>query len=98
MAGTRTGFIWLYGLIVLFSIGVIELVMFPAIENFYVPNLVQVGNNTLSQADFIEYQAQIDSTLLKMHIVPYVVLFSVVVYMFIAGFKKDPYEDYGGGF
>ena len=98
MADTRVGFIWLYGLIVLFAIGIIELVIFPAIENYYVPNMITVGNATLSAEDFATYQVQIASTMTMIHIVPYVIMFSILIYMIVAAFKKDPYEQYGGGF
>jgi hypothetical protein len=96
MDDTRVGFIWLYALIVLFAIGVIELVIFPAIENYYVPSLLGVGNSSLSQADYTAYTQQINSTLTIIHIVPYVILFSLTIYMVVAAFKKEPYEGVGG--
>ena len=62
MAGKKVGFIWIYGLIVLFATGVIELVIMPAVEFKLVPSLIQSATITLPPADVIEFTAKVNST------------------------------------
>lgn len=94
MAGKKVGFIWIYGLIVLFATGVIELVIMPAVQFKLVPALKATAVNTLPAVDATAYAAAVDSTLRFMHLSIYVVMFVIFVYMLLSIFMREENEFY----
>lgn len=94
MAGSKVGFIWIYGLIVLFATGIIELVIMPAIEFKLVPALIMSANITLNTSDVIEFTAKTTQTVNFMHSAMYVVMFVILVYMLLSIFKREENEYY----
>jgi hypothetical protein len=94
MAGSKVGFIWIYGLIVLFATGVIELVIMPAIQFKLVPALIQSANMTLPAQDVVDFTAKTTQTIGFMHASMYVVMFVIFVYMVLTIFKREENEYY----
>lgn len=94
MAGRKVGFIWIYGLIVLFATGIIELLIMPAIEHKLVPQLIATAERTLSAADVAAYTVQVNNTIGFMHSAMYVVMFVVFVYMILSIFIREENEYY----
>jgi len=94
MAGKKVGFIWIYGLIVLFATGIIELLIMPAIEFKLVPSLIDTATRTLPPADVLAFTQQVNSTLGFMHSAMYVVMFVVFVYMILSIFLREENEYY----
>jgi hypothetical protein len=94
MGGGKTGFIWIYGLIVLFATGIIELVIIPAIQFKLVPTLQQTALMTLSASDAADYTIKLSNTINFMHASIYVVMFVIFVYMIISVFQKEENEMY----
>lgn len=92
--GSRVGFIWVYGLIVLFATGIIELIIMPALQGNLVPALLQSANATLSETDVIAYTAQINQTINFMHFMPYCVMLLILVYMILSIFKREEQDVY----
>jgi heme/copper-type cytochrome/quinol oxidase subunit 2 len=94
MAGRLTGFIWIYGLIVLFATGVIELVIMPAIQFKLAPTLIQSANITLNSTNVTAFAAQVDQTIGFMHAAMYVVMFVIFVYLIFSVFQREENEYY----
>ena len=93
VGGRKTGFIWIYGLIILFATGVIELVIMPAIEFKLAPSLIQSAT-ILSAEDVAAFTGQVASTLKFMHMGIYVVMFVIFVYMVLSIFTREETEYY----
>ena len=92
MAGTRVGFIWVYFLIIVFAVGIIEMLIMPAIEFKLMPALQTTANNTLAPVDAAAYQIQIHNMATYMHTAMYVVIFVVFVYAIVSIFKREESE------
>jgi len=93
-AGKLTGFIWVYGLIVLFATGIIELIVMPAIQFKLVPTLKASANSTLSALDAVAFAGQVDQTIGFMHAAMYVVMFVIFVYLVFSVFQREEQEFY----
>lgn len=94
MAGRKVGFIWIYGIIVLFATGIIELVIMPAIQFKLAPILKATAVNTISAANAADYALKVDSTINFMHYSMYVVMFVIFVYMIVSIFTREENEMY----
>jgi hypothetical protein len=93
-AGKLTGFIWVYGLIVLFATGIIELVIMPALEFNLVPALKASANMTLNATDAADYAVKVNQTVGFMHAAMYVVMFVIFVYLLFSIFQREENEYY----
>jgi len=91
---SRVGFIWIFGLIVLFATGVIELIIMPAVQFKLAPALEMSANITLSAQDAADYVGHVNTTINFMHSAMYVVMFVIVVYMLFSIFKREENEYY----
>jgi len=91
-AGSRIGFIWIYVLIVLFGVGILELLIMPAITFKLVPTLQTAANATLTPLDAASFAIKTETTINYMHIAMYVVMFVIFVYAIVSIFKKEDYE------
>ena len=91
---SRVGFIWIYGLIVLFATGVIEMIIMPAITFKLLPSLIMSANQTLSAADTAAYITQTSDVIRFMHMGIYVVMFVILVYLVLSIFTKEEQEFY----
>lgn len=94
ISGSRVGFIWIYGIIVLFATGIIELIIIPALNTKLVPALIQSATATLSVDDVTAYTAQVNQVINFMHVMIYFLMFIVLVYMIVSIFKKEEQEIY----
>jgi len=94
MPSSRTGFIWIYVLIVLFAVGIIEMVMMPAVEYQLVPSLQMTANMTLSPADAAGFASHVADTVRFMHGAMYMVMFVLFVYAVVSVFKREETEMY----
>ena len=91
-AGSRIGFIWIYCLIVIFGVSIIELLLMPAIQFQLVPTLQTTANATLSPLDAASFAIKTSTTIGYMHAAMYVVMFVVFIYAVVSIFKKEDYE------
>jgi heme/copper-type cytochrome/quinol oxidase subunit 2 len=90
--GSKVGFIWVYAIIIIFSIGIIEMLIMPAIEFKLMPALQTTANNTLAPVDAAAYQIQIHNMATYMHTAMYVIFFVVFVYAVVSIFKREESE------
>jgi len=91
-AGSRIGFIWIYVLIVLFGVGIIEMLLMPAIQFKLVPTLQQTANATLTPLDAASFAIKTTTTINFMHYALYAVMLVVFIYAIVSIFKKEDYE------
>ena len=92
--GKNIGFLWIFCLIVFFGIGVIELVVLPAVQYNLVPVLKLSANTTLSASDQIDFNAKIDQTMNFMKYGMYTVMFVLLVYLVLSLFTREDNEFY----
>ena len=88
----RIGFVWLYGLVAMFILSIIGLVIIPAVTNKVVPSIKDSATSSLSVADAALVNGKIDTIVTIVRYSPFVVLFSVFVYMIVATFLREQYE------
>jgi hypothetical protein len=81
-----------YGIIVLFATGVIELIIMPAIEFKLAPALIQSANITLNATTVAEFTGHVNKTLSFMHASMYVVMFVIFVYLILSLFQREENE------
>jgi hypothetical protein len=93
MADNQIGFKWLYALVVLFVLGIIELIILPAIEGKLVPPLLISANQTLNASDVVAYTAQVADVIRFIDITMYTLMFAVTVFMIISIFRKETQYD-----
>lgn len=94
MSGRKTGFMWVYGLITLFAVGIIELVIIPAIEFQVVPKLTDTANLTLNSSNYAAYVNSTTTIVNFMHYSLYVVMFVVFIYLVLSVFLREENEVY----
>jgi hypothetical protein len=91
---SKVGFIWIYGLIVLFATGIIEMIIMPAVQFQLVPALKATAVNTLPAVDATAYAAAVDHVVSFMHMAMYVVMFVIFIYMLLSIFLREENEMY----
>jgi ascorbate-specific PTS system EIIC-type component UlaA len=94
MASNNIGMVWLYCLVVLFVLGIIQLLILPAIEAKLIPVLISSQNTTMSPADLATYSGQVANVLHFMDISVYVLMFVVIVFAIVSIFKKEEVTQY----
>lgn len=94
MSNSKIGFLWIYGLIVFFVTGILELVVMPAVQYQFVPSLKVSANMTLSAVDALAFADKIDKVVNNMHLGIYVLMFVIFVYLILSIFKREETEMY----
>jgi hypothetical protein len=88
------GFIWIYGLIVVFITGIIEIIIMPALKKYLVPILLNFARDNMPNASAELYETQVAHVLTFMHMMPYVIMFVILVYLVVSIFKREQYDYY----
>jgi hypothetical protein len=78
----------------MFGIGIIELVLIPAIQFQLVPALQMSANMTLNPSDAAGFAGHVAQTLRFMKMAMYTVLVVLFVYAIISVFKREETEFY----
>lgn len=97
--GQSTGFAWIYGLIILFGLGILYIVFSQVFVAHLVPVIKEQVNNTyangaISLGDVEEISSGIDKYMDFFHILPFVLFFIVVIYMIVAAIRKEGESQY----
>lgn len=92
--GSKIGFLWVYCIILFFLVGIMEMVLMPAITHKLAPTLEKTANMTLSPHDAKSYTTKVNTTINFMHNALYVVLFVVFLYALVSVFKREENEPY----
>jgi hypothetical protein len=96
--GYSTGFTWIYGLVILFGLGVLYIVFSQVFTAHLVPVIKdQVDiSQTIDAATKAEVNAGIDKYMVFFNIMPFVLFAVVVIYMIVASIRKEGEGDFTG--
>lgn len=90
-----TGWAWMYGLVTLFALGVIYIVFSQVFNSYLVPTIKNMATDpiyNIPNATQNEVINNIDTYMLYFNIVPFILFFVVIVYMFIVALRKEQQE------
>lgn len=96
--GYSTGFTWIYGLVILFGLGVLYIVF----NQVFVAHLVPVIKGQVATSELIDVatqgtvNAEIDKYMTFFHVLPFVLFAVVVIYMVVAAIRKEGEGDFVG--
>jgi len=94
--GYSTGFTWIFGLVSLFGLGILYIVFTQVFDAHLVPVIKNMVNASvlIPDATKTEVYAGIDKYMMFFHTLPFILFFIVILYMIIAGFRKEREEIY----
>jgi hypothetical protein len=91
--GFSTGFTWVFGLVTIFGLGLLYIVFNQVLTASLVPTIKNMVNATgpleIPQATQDEINSGIDKYMDFFHIMPFILFFVVVIYMFVAAIRKE---------
>jgi len=88
--GYSTGFAWIFGLVSLFGLGVLYIVFNQVFSVYLVPVIKDMSNTTaIDNATTLAVHAGIDKYMTFFHILPFVIFFTVIIYMVIVAIRKE---------
>jgi hypothetical protein len=96
--GYSTGFTWIYGLVILFGLGVLYIVFNQVFTAHLVPVIKdQVAiSGTIDAGTKAQVNGESDKYMTFFHVLPFVLFFVVVVYMVVAAIRKEGEGDFTG--
>lgn len=94
-----TGFAWIYGLVMLFGLGVMYIIFNQVFMGSLVPLIKIQANSTQIQAidngtTVTQINAGIDKYMDFFHALPYILFFIIVIYMFVSAIRKEGDSEY----
>ena len=93
--GYSTGFTWVFGLVTLFGLGIIYIVFTQVFDAHLVPTIKDLTDNSthfgaqIDVATSTKIHSSIDKYMDFFHSLPFILFIIVVIYMFVAAFKKE---------
>ena len=93
--GYSTGFVWIFGLVSLFGLGIMYIVFNQVFVAELVPTIKEMVNSSYSGIDIAtqnEINGNIDKYMAFFHILPFVLFFMVIVYMLLTAIRKEREE------
>jgi len=93
--GFSTGFTWVFGLVTLFGLGILYITFTQVFDAHLVPTVKDLTDNTTSIGAKIpletsqEIHDSIDKYMAFFHKLPLILFFLVVMYMFLAAWRKE---------
>lgn len=97
-AGYSTGFAFIFGLVSLFGLGIMYIVFSQVFGAHLVPTIKGMVNDTavtgISEATAAEINGNIDKYMNFFNILPFVLFFAVIVYMFVAAVRKERQSEF----
>jgi len=85
-----SGFTWIYGLAFLFALGIMYTIFLYVFEGHLVPTIQLAVNSTITDAAArVEVYAGIDKYMTYFKLMPFVLFFIVVIYMFATAIYKQ---------
>ena len=96
--GYSTGFTWVFGLVMIFGIGLLYIIFNQVFIAYLVPTIKEQVNNTqigipIDQQD--EINTNIDKYMAFFHTLPYILFFVIVIYMILAAVRKERESEFG---
>ena len=93
--GYSTGFTWVFGLVTIFGLGIMYIVFNQVFTAHLVPVIKeQVNQSAIDAATQAEINAGIDKYMIFFHAMPFILFFTVVLYMIVAAIRREREENY----
>ena len=98
--GQSTGFAFVYGLIMLFGLGIMYIVFNQVFVGHLVPIIKEQANSSAiydmdGGVTVAEINAGIDKYMTFFHLLPFILFFIIVIYMFVAAIRKEGESGFG---
>ena len=95
-----TGFSWVYGLIMLFGIGIMYITFNQVFVGHLVPVIKAQANTTAiwdldNGTSVNEINTNIDKYMDFFHTLPFILFFIIVIYMLVSAIRKERESDFG---
>jgi hypothetical protein len=91
--GFSTGYTWVFGLVTLFSLGILYIVFNQVFTAHLVPVIKeQVNISNIDAPTKLEINSNIDKYMVFFNILPFVLFFVVIIYMIVAAWRKEREE------
>jgi hypothetical protein len=90
--GYSPGFAWIFGLLTLFGLGLMYITFNQVFVGHLVPQIKNYANSTaanIAPADVTTIFAGIDKYMTYFHLLPFILFFTVVIYMVVVAFRKE---------
>lgn len=93
--GYSTGFTWVFGLVILFGLGILYITFGQVFDAHLVPTVKDLTDNSTSIGSGIptetseKIHGNIDRYMDYFHTVPFIIFIVVVIYMIIAAVRKE---------
>ena len=91
--GYSTGFAWVFALVSLFGLGVLYITFSQVFKAHLVPIIKDMANNTaisnIPVATVNEIFAGIDKYMAFFDALPYVLFFTIVIFMIVSGIRRE---------
>jgi len=92
--GYSTGFTWVYGLVMIFGLGILFIVFSQVFNAYLVPTIKSQVNGSsgsieLDNATQTEINNNIDKYMDFFNAMPFILFFVVVIYMIVAAIRKE---------
>lgn len=96
-----TAYVWIYGLVSLFALGVLYVVFNQVFMQYIIPTIKNQANSTyampgteIDQGTVQQIYNNIDRYMSYFHALPYVIFLVVVIYMIIMGIRRERTDEY----
>ena len=93
--GYSTGFTWVFGIVTLFGLGILYITFAQVFDAHLVPTIKDLTDNStaigqnIPENTSIKIHADIDKYMSFFHTLPFILFFLVIIYMFMAAFRKE---------
>lgn len=89
------GFTWIFGLVTIFGLGVLYIIYSQVFDVYLVPQIqTMVNGSTMDAATIAQVNAGINKYMNFFHLMPFVLIFVVIIYMVVAAFRKEGVDQY----
>lgn len=96
--GFSTGYAWVYGLLMMFGIGVLYIVFSQVFSAHLVPVIKNMANSTVGVTIDNATQATInngiDRYMAYFNSLPFILFFMIIIYMIVAAVRKEREDEY----
>ena len=96
--GIGTAYVWIYGLVSLFALGILYVVFDQVFLQYIVPTIKtqanMTGPNSIDQATVQTIYYNIDKYMAFWHLLPFIIFLVIVIYMIIMGIRRERTDEY----
>jgi len=82
-----TGRQWIFGLVFIFTLGIIAMILIPVVDSFVRPALIQAS--TLQGAELDLYITQTGRVLFALKSTPFILMFVVFVFLILSVIRRE---------